>query len=367
MDAVAAIARAVLYEGYILWPYRRSALKNQQRWTFGGVFPESWSSASGTNDVSSRSATVLVEGGSDATVDVRIRFLHIVDRKVARSTAAGLQDTDELTVAGERYLSWEEATEREAVMPPCTLAELEAPRTVGIDIPAGCETEPLVESDGAVAGAVRRSWRAIAGSLEVVAMRIRPELYQLTARVMNATPLACGTRAEALAHTMISMHMVLSINGEEGGGRGAFVSVQEPPEPLRQLVESCPADGLWPVLVGEKGVRDTMLAAPIILSDYPQVARESPGDLFDGGEIDQLLILNVLALTDEEQCEMRDSDPHAREILDRCRSLSPEQLMALHGMVRGVGEPHDGRGLNTLSDLHDPRWHTDFPPLAGRQ
>lgn len=364
MDAVAAIARAVLYEGYILWPYRRSALKNQQRWTFGNVFPESWSSTSGTNDPSGRGTTVLVEGAADATVDVRIRFLQIVDRQVARCTAAGLEDTEELTVAGERYLSWEEATEREVVLPSYTLAELQTPRLVAVDIAAGSESESLIERDGVVAGAVQRRWHPLVGSLEVSTERIRDDLYRLTARAVNATPFECGTRAEALANSMISMHMVLRTNG------GAFVSVQNPPEPLRSLAETCNGDGLWPVLVGEAGVRDTMLAAPIIVSDYQQIAPESPGDLFDGGEIDQLLILNVLALTDEEQCEMRDSDPRAKEILDRCRSMSPEQLMALHGMVRGVGEIHEGRGINTLSDLqsdlHDPRWHADSPPSGGQ-
>jgi hypothetical protein len=39
-DRARLVADAVLYEGYLLWPYRRSALKNQQRWTFGGVYPE---------------------------------------------------------------------------------------------------------------------------------------------------------------------------------------------------------------------------------------------------------------------------------------------------------------------------------------
>ena len=33
------LADTILYEGYILWPYRRSALKNRKRWTFGCVFP----------------------------------------------------------------------------------------------------------------------------------------------------------------------------------------------------------------------------------------------------------------------------------------------------------------------------------------
>jgi hypothetical protein len=77
-----------------------------------------------------------------------------------------------------------------------------------------------------------------------------------------------------------------------------------------------------------------MLASPIILPDHPQIAPESPGDLFDGCEIDQLLILNVLALTDDERREARASDPRAREIVDRCAALGPEDLMRLHGVLR---------------------------------
>ncbi|CAN5557114.1 hypothetical protein BH24ACT18_BH24ACT18_04470 [soil metagenome] len=108
----------------------------------------------------------------------------------------------------------------------------------------------------------------------------------------------------------------------------------DPPEEFREAVEGCENLKTWPVLVGEEGGRSMMLSSPIILYDYPQIAPESPGDLFDGGEIDQLLILNILTLTDEEKEEMRASDPRGREILDRCESLSPEQLMNLHGVVR---------------------------------
>jgi hypothetical protein len=89
--------------------------------------------------------------------------------------------------------------------------------------------------------------------------------------------------------------------------------------------------------VGPPGDRSTILSSPIILEDYPRVAPESPGDLFDGGEIDQLLILNILAMTDEEKQEMSASDPRAREILERTKRLTPEQLMALHGTIREFG------------------------------
>ena len=76
------------------------------------------------------------------------------------------------------------------------------------------------------------------------------------------------------------------------------------------------------MLVGEQGDRSTLLASPIILSDYPEIAPESPGDLFDSGEIDQMLVLNILAMTDEERRDMRDCDPRAREILERTEALS---------------------------------------------
>ena len=98
----------------------------------------------------------------------------------------------------------------------------------------------------------------------------------------------------------------------------------------------CENAGLWPVLVGAPGARDTVLASPIILEDHPRIAPESPGDLFDGGEIDELLALNILALTDAEKAEMAASDPRVREILERTEGLTPEQLMALHGTVRDV-------------------------------
>ena len=41
-DAVEKIANAVLYEGYMLYPYRPSAVKNQQRFNFGVLYPREY-------------------------------------------------------------------------------------------------------------------------------------------------------------------------------------------------------------------------------------------------------------------------------------------------------------------------------------
>jgi hydrogenase maturation protease len=79
-----------------------------------------------------------------------------------------------------------------------------------------------------------------------------------------------------------------------------------------------------------------MLSSPIILYDYPQIAPESPGDLFDGAEIDEILSLRIMTMTEEEKQEMRESDDRARRILERTETLPEEQLMKLHGALRGL-------------------------------
>jgi hypothetical protein len=116
---------------------------------------------------------------------------------------------------------------------------------------------------------------------------------------------------------------------------GEFISQTDPPQRLRAAVAACRNEGAWPVLVD--AANRTVLASAIILEDHPRIAPESPGDLFDGGEIDQMLVLNILSLTDAEKAEMRDSDPRAREILERTEALTEDELMRLHGAIREFG------------------------------
>jgi hypothetical protein len=291
MDEVRKIARAVLYEGYLLWPYRQSALKNRRRWTIGGVHPEAYGRAHDNNPWLMRTQC-LVEAEPADTVEVEVRFLHVV-------------------VAG----TGEEATEREVTLTGLDLAELlQRPARAGIDVPAG--------RDGP------RSWEALRGHVEVHAERPRPGLFRLTAEVVNTTPWEGGSPVEALRRTFVSAHTVLRTAG------GRFVSLIDPPAELKPYADGCANVGAWPVLVGEEGERHTMLSAPIILYDHPGISPESPGDLFDATEIDQLLTLSVLALSDDERREIRAGDPRGREILDRCVALTPDELMRLHGVMR---------------------------------
>ena len=269
-DSVRAIADAVLYEGYVLWPYRRSAMKNRQRWTFGGVYPPGW-----TEDRTDVRASVVCHG----SLEVTVRFLQVVHRQV-------LLDGEPVDSAGG-WATWEEAVERESTV--------DSRQSTVISIAAGSSDEDVGDGVSLV-----RSWDELRGSVEVDGG---------TVVIRNETPWDGGSREDALARTFCSLHAVLRA------------------ESFDPSMESRSGDGLWPVLIDDR----TMLASPIILEDHPRVAPESPGDLFDGGEIDELLILNTLALTDAEKAEMRATDPRTREILDRVESLSPDQLMQLHG------------------------------------
>jgi hypothetical protein len=268
-DRLRAIADAVLYEGYVLWPYRRSAMKNRQRWTFGGVYPPGWS-AQHPDDRSEVCAAV----SSSGRLSAEARFLQIVHRQVELH--------GEPVDSGGGWVTWDEATERTAGEGPFA-------------IEAGSEREEI--GDGV---AIVRSWHGLRGTVDV---------RDGSVVIRNETPFPGGSREDALAHTFCSLHAVLRA------------------ESFEPSMERRSGDGLWPVLIDDT----TMLASPIILDDHPQVAPESPGDLFDGGEIDQLLILNTLALTDAEKAEMRATDPRTREILDRVESMTPDQLMQLHG------------------------------------
>ena len=157
---------------------------------------------------------------------------------------------------------------------------------------------------------------------------------------MNDTPLAGPTRDAVLGISLLSAHTILQVDG------GEFVSLLDPPAQYQAAAAACHNVGTWPVLAGEEGRRDVMLSSPIILYDYPQVAPESPGDLFDGGEIDEILSLRILTLTDDEKDEMRRSDSHARRILERTEALPPEHFMKLHGAMKAV----DPGALDTNSE-----------------
>ena len=164
-------------------------------------------------------------------------------------------------------------------------------------------------------------------------MQLKNDLYKVTLHLSNETDFPGApqaTRDQAIMKSLLSAHSILSVEG------GEFVSLLETPEEFKEYAAQCKNVGTWPVLVGEEGQRDAMLSSPIILYDYPQIAPESAGDLFDGTEIDEILALRILTLTEDEKREMRQGDERARQILERTEALPEEQFLKLHGVLRGM-------------------------------
>jgi hydrogenase maturation protease len=216
-----------------------------------------------------------------------------------------------------------------------SLAELLArPVRRRFTFPATETREPIPGAWGQAVGHVVRRQRRVVGEIELSADLVEVDLCRLRCRVANLTAWAPDYeehRETALLGSLISAHTILTLEG------GEFVSLLDPPRELHSSISACRNLGTWPVLAGEPGKRNIMLSAPIIVSDYPALAPESAGDLFDGTEIDEILTLRILTLTDEEKREMAQSDERARAILERTEALSRDQLMRMHGTMRPVG------------------------------
>jgi hypothetical protein len=341
LDQVKEIAAAVLYEGYLLYPYRRSALKNRQRWTFGVLYPREFSATSGGTEPWTMRTECLVQGRDETRVEITVGFLQLLQRGVVQ-TAANAGAEPRVATDGAAWSpatrvadqSWEEGVEREVRLSPHTLRELvAAPRRVAIAVDAAS----LLERDGDAPGTLLAHARqALAGAVTVAATPVdaaHPGVFKLSVLIENTTPLDDAVVARhdaALPHSFVSTHTILRVRD------GAFVSLLEPPDALQGAAANCHNERTWPVLVGDAGDRDTLLSSPIILYDYPQIAPESPGALFDGTEIDEILTLRILALSDAEKAEIRQGDARARDILERTESLSAEQMWKLHGVIRDL-------------------------------
>ncbi|HLK64356.1 MAG TPA: hypothetical protein VKU19_13005 [Bryobacteraceae bacterium] len=330
---VEKIADAVLYEGYLLYPYRSSAVKNRQRFNFGIVYPETYSAAGGGIEPCEMQTQCLAAGSQEMSLSVQVRCLRLVERTVGPLCAGEFVSSPVMEVEGRTYESWQEAAECELPLPDLHLGELvSAPVFRRFALPATRSEEPVRSSQGTVAGLIVRTQQPLECEIGAEAEPLRKGLFRVSVRIRNVThgDASSAGRDAVLARSLLSAHTILHL------ASGEFVSSLDPPSEFQADVAACQNVGTWPVLAGEPGQRDTMLSSPIILYDYPAIAPESPGDLFDGAEIDEILSLRILTLTDEEKRAMCQSDERARRILERTESLPPEHFMKLHGVLRGM-------------------------------
>jgi hypothetical protein len=326
-DRARRIADVLLYEGYVLYPYRASAVKNRMRWSFGVVMPPAYAAAH-PDETAEMWTECLVEPGRDPVLSVRVRFLQVQSRTVEEAVLGGFRPVARLQTADGPQFAWEEGVAREWDVPSVRLLDVvDAEHSFPFAIASGGEEEDARGADGRACGRVVRERWPLQAEVTVGAVWAGP-LLRVRVRVHNTGDWPHGRggdRAAATCGALVSAHALLAVDD------GAFVSLLDPPAWAAEAAAACTSRQAWPVLMGAPGARDVVLASPIMLYDHPAVADESPGDLCDATEIDEILLLRIRSLTDDEKREARATDPRARAIVDRADALPAEALLRLHG------------------------------------
>ncbi|ELS50922.1 hypothetical protein STVIR_8145 [Streptomyces viridochromogenes Tue57] len=286
VEQLGAVADAVLYEGYLLYPYRRSSPKNRVRWQFGVLFPREWVERDGpvlpgisgsADSWYQRTECLLLGRRPDALVRVRVRYLQMQHKQIEETDRRGRHRPVESlrTDEGTIHLTFAEAVprERDVVVPLDDLVRQE--HIIPVDAPGGEDIEPLPSG----AGRVVRRREAVRASTAVRAERVGEGVYRLRVRTENreTAPGPNLSRAEALGHALIATHTLIGGDGVE------FVSLIDPPPDLARYAGDCRNAFTFPVLGGEppaaavlthgaenptdtrEGAGRAVLSAPIIL------------------------------------------------------------------------------------------------------
>ena len=333
LDHARRVADAILYEGYLLYPYHQAAQKNQVRFQFGVLMPAGYAAVD-PNEPSSNQTECLLECPDSAEIGVLARFLHLQRRTVqaVAPDTGELRDVSSLFIDGSEYTAWDEAVEREQALTTRVSSLLADDKTVEFHVSPGEAVEDLVDAGGQLAGRLVRRWDALDGIIRLRADRVAGpyQALRLHVEIENVTFPAAGlrTRADGLRGALIAAHSLIGVPG------GKFLSMTDPPEWAAAAVADCHNARTWPVLAGPQDCTDLMLSSPVILYDHPEVAAESAGDLFDATEIDEILTLRTLTLTDAEKRLARATDSRAAELIDRLDGMPPEMLDRMHGAIR---------------------------------
>ncbi|HEV7196638.1 MAG TPA: hypothetical protein VGN19_11915 [Pedococcus sp.] len=328
-EQVRPIADAVLYEGYVLYPYRADDAKNRVRWQFGVLAPPAFTTADASERASLESEVLL--DGPLGSLQARVRFLQVQRRTVEQRVGGRMVTVSRLDAGDTAYLPFDEALPREVDVHADLAGLCAASVTREFTVVGGTEVEDVA------GGRLVRERLPLSGRV-VMGAEVLPGPYgtlRLHVEVHNTTVLGgqqVPSRQEALRSSLVAAHLMLRVD------RGRFLSLTDPPEWASGYAAQCHNAGVWPVLAGPPGAHDLVLCSPIILPDHPQVAPESTTEFFDGTEMDEMLSLRALTLTEEEKRAVRGTDPRAAELLAQVEDLPPELLVRLHGAVRSLSQ-----------------------------
>ena len=305
MSPLEELVESLLYEGYALYPYTPGAAKNTTPTPFGIVYPPAYAEhmPAGFDHLRLQCGLIATEG---APLSATVRFLQ---------------------ASGERH----QAVERR------------------IELPA--PGEPVEFDFDGLEGRARLSVDPSGHGLQ----RVRVCVHNTTA---FGDPNA--GRAEALRHSLLSTHVVVSAPGSR------FVS------PLED--NGFESVNTFPVLATPED--DTVVGAAIVLPDHPQVAPQSRGNLFDGTEIEEALLLHVHAMPELERETIAGQDPAVRAMVERAAATTPEDLFDLHGVMHPTPQAIlDSPGWHPPKEIaprpaeqtEPPRPPSDLPYFPGEQ
>ena len=290
-DHLDQLVDTLLFEGYALYPYTPGATKNATPTPFGIVYPPRYAQEVPQTFDRLQVECVAAITSPDSTLAGTVRFLQ---------------------ADGPHH----QAGERRIELPATTVATLAA---MALELP--------IESEG------------LSGRARLAVTPLDGGHVRMTLSVHNTTGVEPGLdRAAALGSSLLSTHVVARVAG------GRFVSPLAPTE----AVQACRQVNTWPVLATPAD--DAILAAAIMLPDHPQLAPESRGSLFDSTEIEEALLLHVLALSDEERAATAEQDPAVRAMIERAARTTPQEIMALHGRVT-VKDPEQGEAEATVDGV----------------
>ena len=328
MDTVERIANTVIYEGYRLFPYSPSAIKNTRPSLFGVVYPEDFNRQD--QSAGAHMQTECIMQGTDASeLNVTLRFLQLKEMAFAMPDFA--EGKDHVQNRDERAFSMHGYHEKKIETGSLRISELETGRNFAIEFEQESKAETLRNAtEKPIATCISRLSR-LKGSMSVLASRVEgtKDLFKISVRISNTTPLKNLKeldRDSVLRQSFLSTHLILRAQN------GEFLSLTEMDGDIKKIAKGCNNVNMWPVLATKEN--DVMLSSPIILYDYPEIAPESTGDFFDSTEIEEYLLLHIAMLSDEEKEKFSQGDERLRAAFENAKKIGQDEMLKLHGTFR---------------------------------
>lgn len=319
------LTKTVLYEGYSIFPYHRSAIKNQKPIPFGVIYPEEYHKYNHYAP-SLMQTECVVNTESQVSININVRFLHLIKTEVFQNDNTEKENKNNFNKFSHE--GWQ-TIERTIPSGDVPLYELvNSKQTFIIDFDSVEQTKYSTGENDLLKSKQINSVSKINGTITLEAFPIenKSSFFRIRVTVTNNSVInnaETASQHEAFSQSFISTNTILKITG------GEFSSEQNPSENFKSIISQNKNIGTWPILIEESN--RTMLSSPIILYDYPKINAQSKGDLFDSLEIEEMLMLHLSVMSEDEKNNIAESDDKMRAMLDKAKQVTPEELLNLHG------------------------------------